>query len=127
MGVQVGDRVVIHPAHAGRFTGIVFVVEKLLPKNVDIRPEAGGRGVRCASSLLRPAGEAASAVVVEVPIVPMEGTVVRFRGKLCVVIGANRDGRMRLAELGGMGGAWRNVAVREIEVVLLDSILREGV
>lgn len=103
-----GDRVVF-AAGFGRTQdiGVVYVVERLLPKNVELRPEnRAGRGVKCPPYMLT-AAPAPGEPVPTAQVVPYQpplnyGQVVKMRGKDGLfVVTSQRNGKYALFPLGG--------------------------
>lgn len=107
----VGDRVICNPLETpAKFHHTIWTVERLLPVNVVLRPEGGGRGLRIHPSALLSAPDGnAPAESVNVPFLPQlgVGTVVtiaspRWRGSdgLYVVL-ADTIESLKLVLLGG--------------------------
>jgi hypothetical protein len=134
----IGDRVIVDPAVASaRHLGITYRVTRLLPVNVVVEPEGGGRTMRINPSYLQPAPDTdststgASAVVASVELVPYEtpleqGALVTVAGpgwkqppgELYVVLRDNGTGKVSLVKLGGNNGRyWRGVSRRLVTVV----------
>lgn len=126
-----GDRVVFLPEF-GRATdvGRVYVVDRIMPVNVVILPEGGGRGVRVKPFMIGPAPvggtpAATSQIVAYFP--PLwPGQVVSVAGPgwrepehvLFVVLGDRDNNKTRLAKLGGDEGRyWPKVPRSFITVV----------
>jgi hypothetical protein len=134
----IGDRVIVDPAVArASHLGVVYRVTRLLPVNVVVEPEGGGRGMKINSSYLQPAPDAnststgATAAVASVELVPYEapleqGTLVTVTGpgwkqppgELHVVLRDNGTGKVSLVKLGGNNGRyWRGVSRRLVTVI----------
>jgi hypothetical protein len=136
----IGDRVIVDPAVASaRHLGVVYRVTRLLPVNVVVEPEGGGRPMRINPSYLQPPPDAdstststgTSAAVASVELVPYEtpleqGALVTVAGpgwrqppgELYVVLRDNGTGKVSLVKLGGNNGRyWRGVSRRLITVV----------
>ncbi|WP_019901951.1 hypothetical protein [Salinispora arenicola] len=134
----IGDRVIVDPAIASaRHRGVIYRVTRLLPVNVVVEPDGGGRTMRINPSYLRPAPDAnntntgATAAVTGVERVPYEtpldqGTLVTVAGpgwkqpagELYVVLRDNGTGKVSLVKLGGNNGRyWRGVSRRLVTVV----------
>jgi len=113
MDFKVGDKVKIRPDVAGRFYGITFTVDKILPKNVDLSSPHAPRGLRTKPHFLVPADAPDADVQVptwEPPLVV--GTLVRFKNELYVVLAQNRNERYRIVKLGGDGGKYYTNVIR---------------
>ena len=142
----IDDRVVVDPTVARRKdVGVIYVVKEILPVNVVLEPERGGRRMRINPAYLLPAPATGAAPATTAEVVPFEsllqwGTVVRVdrapagRWKepveqLLVVVG-DKDGGMsyRLAFLGGdpqeRGRYFRNITRGWLTVVPVESINR---
>jgi hypothetical protein len=134
----IGDRVIVDPAVAsGRHLGVVYRVTRLLPVNVVVEPEGGGRTMKINPAYLQPAPDTditstgATAPVASVEVVPYEtaleqGSLVTVAGpgwkqppgELYVVLRDNGTGKVSLVKLGGNNGRyWRGVSRRLITVV----------
>jgi hypothetical protein len=86
--ISIGDRMIANPdvAHAGHL-GVVYLVTRLLPGNVVVAPETGGRPMRVNPIHLRPAPDhdntpPGTATVATVPYeAPLDqGTLVTVAG-----------------------------------------------
>jgi hypothetical protein len=131
----VGDRVICNPAEtSARFHGTVWIVEKIMPVNVLLRPVDGGRGLKIHPSALLPGPADGETAPVAPYLPPLSiGAVVtvaspRWKGTddLHVVLRDNID-TLQLAVLGGNGNrVWQNVMrgwVTEVDrAVLLDAV-----
>jgi hypothetical protein len=130
---SVDDRVVVAPEFARpAHRGVVYRVTRLLPVNVVVEPERGGRAMRINPTYLQPAPDqpASDATApstgigaVGVPYVPQplpldQGTVVTVAGpgwkqppeQLYVVLRDSGDGCASIVKLGGERGRyWRGV------------------
>jgi hypothetical protein len=135
----IGDRVIVDPAVASaRHQRVVYRITRLLPVNVVVEPEGGGRTMKINPRYLRPApedgdntGTDATAAQASVELVPYEtpleqGTLVTVAGpgwrqppgELYVVLRDNRAGHVSLVKLGGDNGRyWRGVSRRLLTVV----------
>ncbi len=135
----IGDRVIVDPAVArASHHGVVYRVTRLLPVNVVVEPEGGGRTMKINPRYLRAAPESgdntstdATAAQASVELVPYEtpldqGTLVTVAGpgwkqppgELYVVLRDNKAGRISLVKLGGDNGRyWRGVSRRLLTVV----------
>jgi hypothetical protein len=100
MQYPVGTKVrVDSPKHPG-----VWIVESNGPKNASLKPEGGGRGLRCPHSLLR-LDDGKGPTIVPVEMYAMGETVTigdRFPG-IYVVVKDDGGPRLNVARLGGDG------------------------
>ena len=130
----VGDRVICNPAEtSAKWHGTVWTVEKIMPVNVVLRPEAGGRGLRILPSALLPApADGDTAVVPYLPPLSAGAVVTvaspRWKGTddLHVVLRDSLDS-LQLAVLGGNDNrVWSKVprgwATEVDRAALLDAV-----
>lgn len=133
---EVEDRVIVDPGLQRRQDrGVVYLVKEILPVNVVIEPEGGGRRQRINPAYLLPAPERSSDAAF-IPFEPLlwPGTVVRAdrapavvkipTDQLFVVL-SDRDGGLayKLAYLGGNEGRyWPKVPRSWLTVVPVESI-----
>jgi hypothetical protein len=133
----IGDRVIVDPTVASaRHRGVVYRVTRLLPVNVIVTPEGGGRNLKINPSYLQPAPDAdtsgtGTTAAARVELVPYEtpldqGTLVTVAGpgwkepagELYVVLRDNGTGKVSLVKLGGNNGRyWRGVSRRLVTVI----------
>jgi hypothetical protein len=133
----IGDRVIVDPTVArASHRGVVYRVTKLLPVNVIVTPEGGGRNLKINPIYLQPAPDAdtsaaatTGAAVVE--LVPYEtpldqGTLITVAGpgwkqppgELYVVLRDIGTGKVSFVKLGGDHGRyWRGVSRRLVTVI----------
>lgn len=132
------DRVIVDPAVArASHLGVVYRVTRLLPVNVIVEPEGGGRPLKINPICLQPApdadssGAGATAAAASVELVPYEtpldqGTLVTVAGpgwkqppgELYVVLRDNGTGKVSFVKLGGDHGRyWRGVSRRLVTVI----------
>lgn len=123
---KIGDKVKIRADVAGRWHGITFTVEKLLPKNVDLSSPHAPKGLRCAPHLLVAVDDPAASytppmLIGDPPLVV--GTLVKFKDQFFVVLAHNaRSGRYRIVKLGGANDHYTNVARSQMQVIDMSEI-----
>ena len=134
----IGDRVIIDPAVArASYLGVVYRITRLLPVNVIVTPEGGGRNLKINPIYLQPAPDAgtsaatATTTAATVELVPYEapldqGTLVTVAGpgwkqpsgELYVVLRDNGTGKVSFVKLGGNHGRyWSGVSRRLVTVI----------
>ena len=94
----------------------VWVVESNGPKNATLKPEGGGRGLRCPHAMLRP-DDGKGPVIVPVEMFALGETVTigdRFAG-IYVVIKDDGGPRLNVAILGGDGDKYVRAARSRVE------------
>jgi hypothetical protein len=140
---KIGNKVKIRHDVAGKWTGIVWTIEKFLTKNVEMTREGSPKPMRCPPHLLVPAdtpdlpaghghidGSAMTTMTTttfEPPLVI--GTLVMYKngthGGAYVVMAMRTNGRYRIVKLGGDGGRYfTNVNRAHLTVVDFDGIFR---
>lgn len=125
MGFTIGDKVKIGGAYAGKWTGVIFTVDKFLTKNVELVTSSGQRLRAKPHQLVAVDAPHAPATVEtkawEPPLVV--GTVVVFKAALYVIMACNPSGRYRVVKLGGDANKYyTNVARAHMNVVELAEI-----
>lgn len=96
----------------------VWTVESNGPKNATLKPEGGGRGLRCPHAMVRP-GDGKGPVVVPVQMFAMGETVTigdRFPG-IWVVIKDDGGVRLNVAKLGGDGDKYVRAARSQVRPI----------
>lgn len=89
----------------------VWIVQSNGPKNAALKPEGGGRGLRCPHSMLRPDDGKAPAVTPVVTFAMGETVTIgdRFPG-IYVVVKDDGGPRLNVAKLGGDGDRYVRAA-----------------
>lgn len=112
MQYPVGTRVrVDSPTYPG-----VWIVESNGPKNAKLKPEVGGRGLRCPHTMLRP-DDGKGPAVTPVVMFSLGETVTigeRFPG-IYVVIKDDGGTRLNVARLGGDGDRYVRAARSQVK------------
>lgn len=120
-----GDKVMIDPDVAGKWTGVVFTFGRYLTSNVDLVAPDGSR-LRAPAEFLIEATPEAVAHVEAVPVLPVmwPGAVARIRGRdgLWVVLALSGQ-TYRLARLGSTDGRYvRNITRAALTEVPLSEL-----
>jgi hypothetical protein len=136
---KIGDQVKIRHDVAGKWTGVVWTIQKFLTKNVEMTREGNPKPMRCAPHLLVPADApdlpaghghidgSSLTMPFEPPLVI--GTLVMYKNGAhsgaYVVMAMLRNGRYRIVKLGGDGNRYfTSVNRSHLTVIDVDDLFK---